>query len=203
MATWEAIENVNRVLNPVDVKGKGYIEVNQRVKAFRMIYPEGAIVTEIIDCANGVVTMKATAIDNEGKILATGFANEKESASFINKTSYIENCETSAVGRALGFCGFGIDTSICSADELNNALEQQKSKPINKRVAEEKKKAEKGRKQPSAMRDEMEEITMRIATDHGINLDELLQKKGKASLEELTDKELSDFMEWLSKKVQK
>lgn len=203
MATWEAIENVNRVLNPVDVKGKGYIEVNQRVKAFRMIYPEGAIVTEIIDCANGVVTMKATAIDNEGKILATGFANEKESASFINKTSYIENCETSAVGRALGFCGFGIDTSICSADELNNALEQQKTKPINKRVAEEKKKAEKGRKQPSAMRDEMEEITMRIATDHGINLDELLQKKGKASLEELTDKELSDFMEWLSKKVQK
>lgn len=203
MATWEAIENVNRVLNPVDVKGKGYIEVNQRVKAFRMIYPEGAIVTEIIDCANGVVTMKATAIDNEGKILATGFANEKESASFINKTSYIENCETSAVGRALGFCGFGIDTSICSADELNNALEQQKSKPINKRVADEKKKAEKGRKQPSAMRDEMEEITMRIATDHGINLDELLQKKGKASLEELTDKELSDFMEWLSKKVQK
>lgn len=203
MATWEAIENVNRVLNPVDVKGKGYIEVNQRVKAFRMIYPEGAIVTEIIDCANGVVTMKATAIDNEGKILATGFANEKESASFINKTSYIENCETSAVGRALGFCGFGIDTSICSADELNNALEQQKAKPINKRVAEEKKKAEKGRKQPSAMRDEMEEITMRIATDHGINLDELLQKKGKASLEELTDKELSDFMEWLSKKVQK
>lgn len=203
MATWESIENVNRVLNPVDVKGKGYIEVNQRVKAFRMIYPEGAIVTEIIDCANGVVTMKATAIDNEGKILATGFANEKESASFINKTSYIENCETSAVGRALGFCGFGIDTSICSADELNNALEQQKAKPINKRVAEEKKKAEKGRKQPSAMRDEMEEITMRIATDHGINLDELLQKKGKASLEELTDKELSDFMEWLSKKVQK
>ena len=69
--------------------------------------------------------MKATCADENGSILGTGTAYEKEGSSFINKTSYIENCETSAVGRALGFAGFGIDTSIASAEEVMNAQYQQ------------------------------------------------------------------------------
>jgi hypothetical protein len=60
--------------------------------------------------------------------LATGYAQEKESSSFINKTSYIENCETSAVGRALGFCGFGIDVSVASYEEVANAINNQTAK---------------------------------------------------------------------------
>ena len=54
-----------------------------------------------------------------------GDAYEKEDSAFINKTSYIESCETSAVGRALGMCGIGIDTSVASADEVLNAIKQQ------------------------------------------------------------------------------
>lgn len=131
MITFEDIKKANDCIVTMDIKGKAYAEVNQRTKAFRMVYPEGTINTEIISLENGVCTMKAT-IMNEGKILGTGFAQEKEGSTFINKTSYIENCETSAVGRALGMCGFGIDTSICSADELQNALLNQK------RLAEEK-----------------------------------------------------------------
>ncbi|MCQ2771082.1 MAG: hypothetical protein MJ236_04705, partial [Clostridia bacterium] len=50
---------------------------------------------------------------------------EKESSSFINKTSFIENCETSAVGRALGFAGIGSKTSIASAEEVRNAINNQ------------------------------------------------------------------------------
>ena len=123
--TFEKIKQANETLQTTDVKGKPYIEVNQRIKAFRMCYPNGSITTEILSLGDGVVTMRATVCNSEGRILATGTAQEKESSSFINKTSYIENCETSAVGRALGMCGFGIDTSVASAEEEQNAIHNQ------------------------------------------------------------------------------
>ena len=69
--------------------------------------------------------MRAMVCGEDGKLLGTGTAQEKETSSFINKTSFIENCETSAVGRALGMCGFGIDTSIASAEEVQNAINNQ------------------------------------------------------------------------------
>lgn len=131
---YEQLKKANESLKTIEFKGKGYAQVNERVKAFRMICPNGAITTEIVDLSDGVVTMKATIIDEDGTILATGYAQEKESASYINKTSFIENCETSAVGRALGFAGIGIDGSMCSADELANALNNQgKAEYINKK----------------------------------------------------------------------
>lgn len=107
------------------VISKEYAQVNERVKAFRMVHPLGTIQTKIIALENGVVTMQTEILDEDGRLLATGFAQEKETSSFINKTSFIENCETSAVGRALGMCGFGIDTSICSLEEYQNAVKNQ------------------------------------------------------------------------------
>ena len=75
--------------------------------------------------------------DNDGHKLATGTAFEVQNSSYINKTSYIENCESSAVGRALGFAGFGIVASIASADEVVNAVEQQTAgEKIDKNEAE-------------------------------------------------------------------
>ena len=126
MITFEQIANANEEIKTTDIKGKKYAEVNQRIKAFRMVFPNGAIETEIVSLENGVVTMRAIVKDEDGKIIATGFAYEKENSSFINKTSFIENCETSAVGRALGMCGFGIDTSIASYEEVANAQANQK-----------------------------------------------------------------------------
>ena len=125
MITFEQIKNANEQIKTTDVKGKAYAEVNQRIKAFRMCYPNGSISTEILALADGVVTMRATVCNEEGQVLGTGTAQEKETSSFINKTSYIENCETSAVGRALGMCGFGIDTSVASAEEVQNAINNQ------------------------------------------------------------------------------
>lgn len=130
----EGLQKVNEQLKTIDVKGKNYVQVNERVKAFRMICPNGCISSEIVSLEDGVVTMKATVTDEDGKILGTGFAQEKETSSFINKTSFIENCETSAVGRALGFAGIGIDGSMASADEVANAmLNQTKNEYINKK----------------------------------------------------------------------
>lgn len=132
---FEDLKKVNEQLKGINVKGKNYVEVNQRIKAFRMLYPEGTIETEIlqherVECLGeetNVVIMKAT-IKNGDLILGTGTAYEKENSSFINKTSYIENCETSAVGRALAMCGIGIDTSIASAEEVINAINNQNNK---------------------------------------------------------------------------
>ncbi len=115
----------NETIQTTDIKGKEYAEVNQRIKAFRMIYPDGSITTEMLSNDNGVCIFKAIISDKDGRVLGTGTAYEKEDSSFINKTSYIENCETSAVGRALGMCGFGIDVSVASAEEVANAIHNQ------------------------------------------------------------------------------
>lgn len=125
MITFEQIKAVNETIKTTNIKGKEYAEVNQRIKAFRMIYPEGKIIPELLSNEDGVCIMKATVCDKEGNILGIGHAYERESSSFINKTSYIENCETSAVGRALGMCGIGIDTSVASYEEVANAVQQQ------------------------------------------------------------------------------
>jgi len=131
MATFDDIQNANRSIKTTPIKGKEYAEVNQRIKAFRMVYPEGFIHTRMKSNENGLCVFRAKAgfFDENGlpHVIGTGTAYEKEDSSFINRTSYIENCETSAIGRCLATLGFGIDTSICSAEELGNALAQQEA----------------------------------------------------------------------------
>ena len=122
MITYEQIQKANGTIKTIDVKGKDYAEVPQRIKAFRSVCPNGAIVTELLSCENGVCIFKASVYDEKQVLIGTGTAYEREDSSFINKTSYIENCETSAVGRALGMCGFGIDVSVASAEEVQNAI---------------------------------------------------------------------------------
>ena len=111
-----------------EVTAKEYAEVNQRVKSYRMVYPSGRILTEMVSNADGVCIFRATIYDEGDRVLSTGTAFERQDASQINQTSYIENCETSAVGRALGLAGFGIDTSIASYEEVKNAQGQQDAK---------------------------------------------------------------------------
>ena len=123
--SYEEIKKANESINTTEIKGKNYAEVNQRIKAFRMVYPMGTIQTRIISNENGVCIMSATVGVDMGDtflVLGEGTAYEKEGSTFINKTSYIENCETSAVGRALGMAGFGIDVSVASAEEVQNAI---------------------------------------------------------------------------------
>ena len=126
--TYEDIRKANESIKTTDIKGKEYAEVPQRVKAFRMLYPLGFIRTEMISNEGepGKRVCVFRACVGVGEItLGTGTAYESEASSFINKTSYIENCETSAVGRALGFAGLGIDTSIASYEEVQNAIQNQ------------------------------------------------------------------------------
>lgn len=137
MIKYEQIAKANEEIKTTSIERKNkngqvtvkeYAEVNQRIKAFRMVHPNGVITTDIISLENGIVLMKAQVMDDEDRVIGTGYAYEKEGSTFINQTSYIENCETSAVGRALGMCGFGIDTSVASAEEVQNAMANQEQK---------------------------------------------------------------------------
>nr|DAQ18354.1 MAG TPA: hypothetical protein [Caudoviricetes sp.] len=178
----EEIKKANESLKATDIKGKGYIEVNQRIKAFRQVYPTGTISTEILSLENGVVMMKSAVLDDDGKTLATGLAYEKESSSFINKTSFIENCETSAIGRALGFCGFGIDSSVASAEEVENAMLNQGNQESNERKASPK------------------QVALLEKIYQGENLDKLLKYN---NLEKLEDISMTKASELISKNMKK
>jgi hypothetical protein len=190
---WNTLKRLNEGLKTVDIKGKPYIEVNKRVIAFRELEPNGSISTEIVSFENGVVTMKATVTSASGQVLATGYAQEKETSSCINKTSYIENCETSAVGRALGFCGIGVDSSIASAEEVANAIHQQEQKPSQ---AKSKAPARQTKPKPS----EPKQLTYRdkvmiVGEEKGLTPKQLAEKYGlnKDTTEERFEEVLADL----------
>ena len=123
---YEDIEKVNTEIKKTDIKGKKYAEVSERILAFRKLNPNGRIITEIIDKTDNDVTIKATIFDENEKELATGFASEVKKG-LVNSISMLENCETSAIGIALGFCGLGIDGGIASGQDMQK-VEQLKQK---------------------------------------------------------------------------
>lgn len=116
-------------MKTINIKGKEYVEVAERIRAFRQLHPNWSIETAILSNVDGIVLMQAVIKDETGRVLATGHAFEKQDSTYINQTSYIENCETSAVGRALGMLGIGIDTAIASAEEVATAQVNQPEQP--------------------------------------------------------------------------
>ena len=104
---------------------KNYAAVAQRVIAFRKVYPRGRIVTELLSDENDLCRFKATVLDEDGNVLGQGHAYEIHTKDGINATAYLENCETSAVGRALGFAGFGNKEDIASAEEIVSDINKQ------------------------------------------------------------------------------
>lgn len=117
-------------MKTVNIKGKEYVEVNERLKEFRNNFKDYSLTTEIIELTPDYCVLKAVITDDKGVIRATGLAQESRESSYINKTSYVENCETSAWGRALGNFGIGIDSAICTAEELLIALNAQNNNVI-------------------------------------------------------------------------
>jgi len=108
----------------VNIRGKEYQTVARRVQTFRERHENWTIRTDLVSADDNAVVVKATILDESGRELSTGYAEEVRSASNINKTSAVENAETSAVGRALAFLGLG-GTEIASADEVAGAISQQ------------------------------------------------------------------------------
>lgn len=169
-------KEVNDRLTRTNIKGRQYIDVAQRIQGFWELYPQGRIVTEMVADDGKRCVFKAEAYDMaEGGagLLATGHAYEVNSGRGVNATSYIENCETSAVGRALGMLGIGSTDSIASADEVMNAQQRQ---------AQAAKTAQKPASAPQPQQDPLKAAKVRLwhalqnyATEHGGIADQLLE----------------------------
>lgn len=108
----------------INIRGKEYQTVALRVQLFRQAHPDHSLTTAVVSRDPDCVVMQATIGDPSGRIIATGHAEEYRTSSQINKTSALENAETSAIGRALAAFGIG-GTEFASANEVANAIHQQ------------------------------------------------------------------------------
>lgn len=208
--TFEDIQRANAQIVTTNIKGKEYAEVNQRIKAFRMLYPTGSIETTLLSDENGVCIMFARVgyYDPETgahRTLGTGTAYEKESSSYINKTSYIENCETSAVGRALGMAGFGIDTSVASFEEVSNAIAQQEAekRPERKKANNSAPKVEKAVSEPSGgytehITEKDWNVLKAACKSADMSTEELLERYQIAKPSDITYATFYDMLDFLS-----
>jgi len=119
-------------MKTINIHGKQYVEVKERIKYFRENFKDWSLTSEVIDLTEDRCVIKATISNEKGRVIASGIAYESKGSSYINKTSFIENCETSAWGRALANIGIGLDVAIASADEVLNAKAQDKPKKLSK-----------------------------------------------------------------------
>jgi hypothetical protein len=111
---------------PVKIHGREYATVAERITALHAATKGSyTVVTEIVRWEDEIVVMRATlTIPECGSY--TGHSYEREGSTQINKTSALENCETSAIGRALAAAGYG-GTEYASANEVSNAIHQQQN----------------------------------------------------------------------------
>ncbi len=119
----------NYKFKTTNIRGKKYVEVNERIKFFRQEdqYKNWTVATDFPVLDSDAAVCKATIADTDGRVISVGHAHEERGSSNINKTSFVENCETSAIGRALAMLGIGIDTSIASANEVQDAIAKQQA----------------------------------------------------------------------------
>ncbi len=106
------------------IKGKPYAYVGERLHQFRSKYPideNWSLISEIVECNENKVLIRAQIVSPTGKVVATGCAEEQRTGN-INRVSAVENCETSAWGRALASAGFAPDGRIASYEEMKSAM---------------------------------------------------------------------------------
>ena len=108
-------------MKTVNIKGKNYVEVNERLKYFREHFKGYSLLSEIVELTDERIVIKARILSPDLIEVANGLAYELAGSSFINKTSYIENCETSAWGRALA--NFGIKARAANPQRKAKAVE--------------------------------------------------------------------------------
>ena len=135
------LQQINGSLHNITLKtGTKYTTAAEKIRAFRMMYPDGGIITEVVHFDGETVLIKATITDQDGHTLATGHATETKGSNPVNKTNFVENCETSAVARALGALGLGadkMDKAITAKDcrDLEEELTDNQKAWIYKRFA--------------------------------------------------------------------
>ena len=110
-----------------NIKGKQYETVASRVQRFRAMFPNHSMQSEIKHMDETSILFKTEIRNADGVVIATGHAEEIRGSSMINKTSAVENGETSSWGRALSNLGVDASGEIASFEEVENAIAQQTS----------------------------------------------------------------------------
>lgn len=115
-------------MKTVNIKGNEYVTVNERLKYFRNeeVFTNWSIIESIVSLDEKEGVFRVEILNDHGNIISVAHAQEYRDSSYINKTSFLENGFTSALGRALGYLGIGIDTAVASAQEVSNAVANQK-----------------------------------------------------------------------------
>lgn len=103
-------------MKTINIKGKEYVMVVERIKEFHKLYPKGQIHTEVISENDGRISVKATVITGDGRTF-TGHSQAVYGNGMMGDVA-LEVAETSSVGRAMAMIGIGIETGIASADEM-------------------------------------------------------------------------------------
>ena len=130
-ASYKQIEKANNEIAKLKLGAKGYAPTNERIIAYRKVYPTGRIETTVEEIREDYVRTRTVVTDEDDNIIASASASETNTGkNMVNKTSMLENCETSSVGRALGFAGFGADTAIASAEDMERNKERAKRHEI-------------------------------------------------------------------------
>lgn len=174
---------------------KDYVPINERVKAFREMFPTYSLLSSIEHIDGKRIIIKASILDDNGREIANGIASEVEGSSNINAFSHVENCETSAWGRALANIGIGIDESIASADEVANALNQQADieTPSAKEFGE--------ILQEVGEREKNLDRISELLNVTGITPQQFIKTMGVNNVYELSDAQIADAIKRLEKKA--
>jgi len=109
--------------------------VADRIIYFNENYKNGSITTELItEHSSDKIIIKATVTPDIAtpQRFFTGYSQATVGQGYINKTSALENAETSAVGRALAMMGIGVIESVASVDEINKAKTEEQIQKLNK-----------------------------------------------------------------------
>jgi len=196
-----------------------YVTVAERIEKFYDRYPEGRLITHIIehDAERGFILMRAEVYRNADDALpaATGHAYELKTEGYVQRTSYIEVCETSAIGRALAMAGFEVRRGIASREEMEKAARRAEpprerkpsapaappqpaaaNSPAAPPAAQSSQPAADGQKQQ--ILDLLEDLR---PGDRRAQRRMLVEMTGKESRDDLTEKEAADLITKLRKEV--
>ena len=205
--------------NPI----QDYITVAERIEKFYERYPEGRVITHIIehDAERGFILIRAEVYRNPDDALpaATGHAYELKSEGYVQRTSYIEVGETSAVGRALAMAGFEVKRGIASREELDKSARMAREEPARERpkaatapavkqsaVAEQAAKADQPARADQAATDEQKQnildlLEMLRPGDRRTQRRVLVEMTGKESRDDLTQQEAASLITRLKKEL--
>jgi hypothetical protein len=198
-----------------------YVTVAERIEKFYERYPEGRLITHIVehDAERGFILMRAEVYRNadDAGPAATGHAYELKTEGYVQRTSYIEVCETSCVGRALAMAGFEVRRGIASREEMEKAARRSEApreratppqpKPAPAPVPQSKAAPAEPAQTNALASDEQKQQILELLEDlrpgnRNAQRRMLVEMTGKESRDDLTHKEAADLIAKLRKEVE-